>query len=48
LNAVFDDAWFAQSGAKRALRTYHFQFGVTKSVNLECPNGQKFAGVSPV
>ena len=32
---------------KRALRTYHFQLGVTKAVNLECPNGQNALVLAP-
>ena len=32
---------------KRALRTYHFQLGVTKAVNLECPNRQNATVLAP-
>jgi hypothetical protein len=40
LNAVLDDVSLPNVEQKRALRTYHFQLGVTKAVNLERPNGQ--------
>jgi len=32
---------------KRALRTYHFQLGVTKQVNLEWPNRQNVPVLAP-
>jgi hypothetical protein len=32
---------------ERALRTYHFQLGVTKSVNLEWPYGQNVPVLAP-
>ena len=32
---------------KRALRTYHFQLGATKSVNLDWPNGQDVSVLAP-
>jgi hypothetical protein len=47
LNAVLDDASLPNVEQNRALRTYHFQLGVTKAVNLECPNGQNAPVLAP-